>query len=80
MLPILTHCWEWRQRVVGILEDHSREDIFVAVRHLEDLEIFVGQRSRLHPGPGWAAVLEILRRDLDQMRAELRRRDIDESP
>ena len=47
------------------------EDLVAATRHLEDLDIFVGQRSRMHPGPGWAAALELVRRDLAQLRAEL---------
>jgi hypothetical protein len=53
------------------LETQSRDDVIAAGRHLEDLEIFVGQRSRLHPGPGWDIVLQILRQDLALVRAEL---------
>ncbi len=56
------------------MDEPSLEDLAVAARHFEDLEIFVGQRSRLHPGPGWAVVLHILRRDLDMVRAQLRER------
>ena len=55
--------------------DDSLEDLVVAARHLEDLEIFVGQRSRLHPGPGWDVVLRILRRDLAMVRRELHGRE-----
>ena len=58
----------------GSLEASSLEDVIVAVRHFEDLEVFVGQRSRMHPGPGWDVVLTILRRDLEMVRSELRRR------
>ncbi len=50
------------------------EDLVVARRHLEDLEIFVGQRSRLHPGLGWALVLRMLSCDLAQVKAALRER------
>ena len=39
------------QGVSGMGADASLEDLIVAARHLEDLEIFVGQRSRLHPRP-----------------------------
>ena len=63
------------QGVSGMGADASLEDLVVAARHLEDLEIFVGQRSRLHPGPGWAVVLDILRQDLASLRATLRDRD-----
>ncbi len=52
-----------------------REDLIAGARHLEDLEIFVGQRSRMHPGPGWALVLGILRRELETVRTELLSRE-----
>jgi hypothetical protein len=58
-----------------ILRDQSHEDLIAGARHLEDLEIFVGQRSRMHPGPGWALVLSIVRRELVTVRTELRRRE-----
>ena len=51
--------------------DQTLEDLTVAVRHFEDLEVFVGQRSRMHPGPGWALVLQILRADLAELRRAL---------
>ena len=63
------------QGVDETVGDAALEDLVLAVRHLEDLEIFVGQRSRMHPGPGWDVVLRILRRDLAAVRAELRSRD-----
>ena len=63
-----------RQVLDETVDDAALEDLVVAVRHLEDLEIFVGQRSRMHPGPGWDVVLRILRRDLAVVRAELRGR------
>ncbi len=50
------------------------DDLEAATRHMEDLDIFVGQRSRMHPGPGWATALEMVRRDLALLRAELTRR------
>ena len=56
------------------LTAHSHEELVVAARHLEDLEVFVGQRSRMHPGLGWAAVLQMLRTDLQDVRAEQGRR------
>ena len=59
---------------VDDLGGHSTEDIFIAGRHLEDLEVFVGQRSRMHPGPGWAVVLQMVRQDLAVVRGELARR------
>ena len=46
-------------------------ELVAAGRHLEDLEIFLGQRSRMHPGAGWAAALAILRSDLAEVQAEL---------
>ena len=53
------------------LTDCGLDDLEAAARHLEDLDIFVGQRSRMHPGPGWAIALEMVRRDLAVLRAEL---------
>ena len=53
------------------MELEAWDDLIAGVRHLEDLEIFVGQRSRMHPGPGWALVLQILRQDLETVRTEL---------
>ncbi len=47
------------------------EDLEAATRHMEDLDIFVGQRSRMHPGPGWTTALEMVRRDLALLRVEL---------
>lgn len=52
------------------LRSCSLEDVAAAVRHLEDLDVFVGQRSRLHPGPGWALTLRLVRRDLALLQAE----------
>jgi hypothetical protein len=60
------------------LEHCSAEDLVAACRHLEDLEIFAGQRSRLHPGPGWATVLLILRRELAAARLEMHKQGLDE--
>ena len=68
------------QGVDETVGDATLEDLVLAVRHLEDLEIFVGQRSRMHPGPGWDLVLRVLRRDLAMVRAELRRRDCGPEP
>ena len=51
------------------------EELRAVVVHLEDLEIFVGQRSRLHPGPGWATALAMVRRNLADALAEVGRRD-----
>lgn len=53
-------------------EERHLADLLAAARHLEDLEVFAGQRSRMHPEPGWDRVLEMLRRDLDVVVAELR--------
>ena len=47
------------------------EELQAASVHLEDLEIFVGQRSRMHPGAGWAIALALIRRDLTDVRAEI---------
>jgi hypothetical protein len=60
--------------VAAELADQSIDDLVAAIRHLEDLEIFTGQRSRMHPGPGWALVLTILRRELEVMRTEFQAR------
>lgn len=51
-------------------------DLDAAAVHLEDLEIFVGQRSRMHPGPGWAVALAMVRRDLAEVRAEIAMRGV----
>ena len=62
-------------KLVDIMrETGGRElgDLLAAARHLEDLEVFAGQRSRLHPEPGWDLVLEILRRELAGVVGELR--------
>ena len=56
------------------LEGYDLEELVAAGRHLEDLEIFVGQRSRLHPGAGWAATLAVLRSDLAEVQAALAQR------
>ena len=53
------------------LTDCALDDLEAAARHMEDLDIFVGQRSRMHPGPGWAVTLALIRRDLALLRAEL---------
>lgn len=47
------------------------EELRAASIHLEDLDIFVGQRSRMHPGPGWATALAMIRRDLAAVKAEI---------
>jgi hypothetical protein len=52
------------------------EDLEAGAVHLEDLEIFVGQRSRMHPGPGWALALAMVRRDLADVRTELAIRSV----
>lgn len=64
------------RRMTSELADLSLEDLVAACRHLEDLDVFVGQRSRMHPGPGWAPVLDMLRRDLDAVSAEMHRRGV----
>ncbi len=53
------------------LRSYSLEEVAAAARHLEDLDVFVGQRSRLHPGPGWELALRLVRRDLELAQAEL---------
>ncbi len=67
---------QWGEGLDGSFDDTSLNDLVVAGRHFEDLEIFVGQRSRLHPGPGWDIVLRMLRRDLEVVRGELRQRNL----
>ena len=52
------------------------EDLEAGAVHLEDLEIFVGQRSRMHPGPGWAVALAMVRRDLAEVRTEIALRNV----
>ena len=69
-------CWLARVRGPRLLTDidlqgYSLEDVAAAARHLEDLDVFVGQRSRLHPGPGWELALRLVRRDLALAQAEL---------
>jgi len=54
-------------------EEQRLQQLLGAARHLEDLEVFAGQRSRMHPEPGWDLVLDALRRELDSVVAELRR-------
>ena len=56
------------------LQAYGLEEMILAGRHLEDLEIFAGQRSRLQPEPGWEPVLRLLARDLEAVRVELARR------
>lgn len=58
------------------LTGHTLEDVQAAIVHLEDLEVFVGQRSRLHPGPGWDIALGLVRRDLALLQAERLRRTV----
>ena len=58
------------------LEREAPDDLIAACRHLEDLEVFVGQRSRMHPGPGWALLLRTLARDFAEVRSELLLQDI----
>lgn len=55
---------------------YDMNDLIAAGRHLEDLEIFVGQRSRMHPGAGWAATLDVLRSDLAEVRVEIAERKL----
>ena len=52
------------------------DELVRARMHFEDLEIFVGQRSRMHPGPGWATVLAMLAADREAIEAELTRRGV----
>ncbi len=63
-------------KMANVSEQVDLDDLIAACRHLEDLEVFVGQRSRVHPGPGWTAVLHILARNLDEVRSELLLRNI----
>ena len=63
-------------KVANGLEREAPDDLIAACRHLEDLEVFVGQRSRMHPGPGWALLLRTLARDLAEVRSELLLQDI----
>ena len=56
------------------LNAYALEELILAGRHLEDLEIFAGQRSRLQPEPGWDPVLRLLARDLEAIRVELAHR------
>ncbi len=60
-----------------VLSSACAEDLRAAVVHLEDLEIFVGQRSRMHPGPGWAVALAMVREDLAMVQRQLRIRGLD---
>ena len=53
-------------------ENRDLRELLAAARHLEDLEVFAGQRSRLNPEPGWELVLAILRRELPAVVVELR--------
>ena len=53
------------------LQAETLGNLDAAAVHLEDLEIFVGQRSRMHPGPGWAVALAMVRRDLAEVKAEI---------
>ena len=54
------------------VDGRDLRELLAAARHLEDLEVFAGQRSRLNPEPGWKLVLEILRRELAAVVVELR--------
>ena len=58
------------------LSAQTIEDLEAGAVHLEDLEIFVGQRSRMHPGPGWAVALAMVRRDLAEVRTEIALRNV----
>ena len=58
------------------LSAQTIEDLEAGAVHLEDLEIFVGQRSRMHPGPGWAVALALVRRDLAEVRTEIALRNV----
>ncbi len=53
------------------LRARTLEDVQAAIVHMEDLEVFVGQRSRLHPGLGWDIALSLVRRDLGLLQADL---------
>ncbi len=55
------------------LDGFALEELILAGRHLEDLEIFAGQRSRMNPEPGWDPVLRLLARDLEVVRLALAR-------
>ena len=52
------------------------DELVRARMHFEDLEIFVGQRSRMHPGLGWATVLARLALDREAIEAELTGRGV----
>jgi hypothetical protein len=68
-------CHTEGSKAVDIIPDPADKrlgELMGAARHLEDLEVFAGQRSRMHPEPGWDMVLEALRRELDLVVLELR--------
>ncbi len=58
------------------LASRPSDELVRARMHFEDLEIFVGQRSRMHPGPGWATVLAMLAAGREAIEAELTRRGV----
>ena len=58
------------------LAGYPSDELVRARMHFEDLEIFVGQRSRMHPGPGWATVLAMLAVDRLAIEAELTGRGV----
>lgn len=56
------------------LHDRALDEVKAALMHLEDLDVFVGQRSRMHPGLGWETALALVRRDLALLQGEVARR------
>ncbi len=63
-------------RLPADLANCPSDELVRARMHFEDLEIFVGQRSRMHPGPGWATVLAMLAVDREAIEAELTGRGV----
>lgn len=70
--PCETHSASLPCDLGGCLSD----ELLRARMHFEDLEIFVGQRSRMHPGPGWDTVLAMLAADREAIEAELTQRGV----
>ena len=62
--------------VPGDLATTASDELIRARMHVEDSEIVLGQRPHMHPGPGWATVLAMLRTDRRAIEAELTGRGV----
>ena len=59
------------------LSERSLAELEAAKDHLADIVKSVGEDAAKWPGPGWEPVIDLLKRDQEELHAELVRRQSD---